>query len=118
LADLLVALRGGLGGASAADRERSIFHDEQIDGPLPQRVRTFVLATDTERPTVVARVSGLENVDVVNAEDVPDPQGVPDAEGGVPRVAPAVTSWRVEQQFAILAVRFEMAAVYLKLVRG
>lgn len=118
LADLLVAISGGLGGASTADRERSIFHDEQIDGPLPQRFRAFVLATDTERPVVVARVTGFEDVDVVNAEDVPEPQGVSDGEGDTPQVAAAVTSWRLEQQVAILAVRLEMAAVYLKLVRG
>jgi hypothetical protein len=72
LADALVAVKGGMGGESGVDREKSIFHDEQIDGPLPRRVRTFVLATDAERPVVAARVGGLDDVVVINAEDVPD----------------------------------------------
>ncbi|OBG18918.1 TobH protein [Mycolicibacterium celeriflavum] len=112
LADALVALRGGMGGTSAADRERSIFHDEQIDGPLPPRVRTFVLTTEAERPTVVARAADLDDVDVISAQDVPElPEGaaVPDATSA---------AGRLEQQLAMLAVRLEMTAVYLKLVRG
>jgi hypothetical protein len=54
-------------------------------------------------------VAGFDDVDVVGAEDVPDlPEGGP-ARSGVQRS---------EQQLAILAVRLEMAAVYLRLVRG
>ena len=115
LADAAVALRGGMGEASAADREQSIFHDEQIDGPLPPRVRTFVLATDAERAVVGARVAGLDSVDVIHAEDVPeavdvsDPDRLPATPGG---------PGRLEEQLAMLAVRMEMTAVYLKLVRG
>jgi hypothetical protein len=73
-------------------------------------VRTFVLSTDAERPVVVARISGLHDVDVINAEDVPDPSDAPAA------AAPA--NGRPEQQLAMLAVRLEMTAVYLRLVRG
>jgi hypothetical protein len=109
LADALVALHGGMGGSSGATE--SIFHDEQIDGPLPARVRTFVLATDAERPVVVARVSGLDDVDVINAEDVPVVSDEPAA--AVPPVP-----GRPEQQLAMLAVRLEMTATYLRLVRG
>jgi hypothetical protein len=120
LGDALVALRGGLGSATGLAPEQSIFHDEQIDGPLPRRLRTFVLATDAERPVVLARISGLEDVDVVNAEDVPDPTGfsaVSDADR--PPVADAVPApGRPERELAMLAVRWEMTAVYLKLVRG
>jgi hypothetical protein len=115
LADALVALRGGIGdptGRSGADREESIFHDEQIDGPLPRRVRIFVLATDAERPVVAARVSGLDGVDVINADDVPEGLGMVDTPAAV--AAPG----RPEQQLATLAVRLEMAATYLRLVRG
>ena len=46
LSDVVVALRTGLGGQSDADRETALFHDEEIDGPLPARVRTFVLTLD------------------------------------------------------------------------
>ncbi|HYZ68010.1 MAG TPA: TobH protein [Mycobacterium sp.] len=111
LGDALVALHGGMSSESGVDREQSIFHDEQIDGPLPQRVRTFVLATDAERPVVVARVSGLDDVDVINAEDVPELTDAPEA-------AVADATGRPEQQLAMLAVRLEMTAVYLRLVRG
>jgi hypothetical protein len=114
LADALVALHGGMGGESGPDHEKSIFHDEQIDGPLSRRVRTFVLATDAERPVVLARVSGLDDVDVINAEDVPDTLGMVDAPVGAETPAPG----RPEQQLAMLAVRLEMTATYLRLVRG
>lgn len=104
LADVLAALRTGMAG-SAADRDRSLFHDEQIDGPLPAAVRTLVLTATDERPVVAARVTGFDDVEVVNAEDVPD--------------APVRTGGSgLEQQLAMLAVRLEMTAVYLRLVRG
>ena len=114
LADALVALHGGMGGESGPDHEKSIFHDEQIDGPLSRRVRTFVLATDAERPVVLARVSGLDDVDVINAEDVPDTLGMVEA----PVAAATPEPGRPEQQLAMLAVRLEMTATYLRLVRG
>jgi hypothetical protein len=114
LADALVALRSGLG-AAAVDPDVSIFHDEQIDGPLPSRVRTFVLATDAERSAVTARVGGLDGVDMINADDVPEAPG--DGEG-MASPSTSSTPGRPEQQLAILAVRWEMTAVYLKLVRG
>lgn len=107
LSDVLVALRdraaGGLGGNSF---EASLFHDEQFDGPLPERLRVLALTLHDERAVVAARVAGLANVDVVSSEDVPDPGSAPVGVGGV------------EQQLAVLAVRLEMAAVYLRLVRG
>ena len=106
LADAIVALRTGMGGQSEADRDAALFHDDEIDGPLPERVRTFVLTLDAERAVVAARVAGLDDVDIVGAEDVPD---VPES---------PVRSGRPEQQLAMLAVRLEMAATYLRLVRG
>jgi hypothetical protein len=117
LADAAVALRNGMGAASAADREQSIFHDEQIDGPVAPRVRTFVLATDAERAVIAARVAGLDGVDVVNAGDVPEAFDISDLER-TPPVAAARGPGRLEEQLALLAVRMEMTAVYLKLVRG
>jgi hypothetical protein len=60
---------------------------------------------------VVARVSGLDDVDVINAEDVPQVADEPAA-----AVTPA--TGRPEQQLAMLAVRLEMTATYLRLVRG
>jgi hypothetical protein len=101
-----------MGSRSGVDPQRSIFHDEQIDGPLPRRSRTFVLATDAERPVVIARVAGLDDdIDVINAEDVPEVSDAPEA-------AVAPVTGRPEQQLAMLAVRLEMTATYLRLVRG
>jgi hypothetical protein len=104
IADVLVALRSGMM-RGAGDRKASLFHDEEIDGPLPARRRTIVLAADEERPQVVTRLSGFDDMHVTSARDVPD------------IVAPPPTG-RPENQLATLAVRLEMAAVYLKLVRG
>lgn len=106
LADAIVALRTGFGAPSDVGREAAIFHDDHIDGPLPERGRTLVLTLDTERAVVAARVAGLDGVDIVGAEDVPDVTDSP------------VQSGRPEQQLAMLAVRLEMAATYLRLVRG
>jgi len=94
-----------MGAEPGADYETALFHDEQIDGPRPTRPRTFVLATDAVRPMVLARVAGLEDVDVIAAEDVPD-------------VKVPLASGHPEQQLAMMAVRLEMTATYLRLARG
>jgi hypothetical protein len=106
LADAIVALRTGLGAQSEADREAALFHDDEIDGPQPERVRTIALTLDAERAVVAARVARLADVDIVGAEDVPDAGESP------------VQLGRPEQQLAMLAVRLEMAATYLRLARG
>jgi hypothetical protein len=106
LADAIVALRTGFGAQSDADREATMFHDDDLDGPLPERARTIALALHAERAVVTARVAGLDDVDIVGAEDVPDVGESPVGMGGP------------EQQLAMLAVRLEMAATYLRLARG
>jgi hypothetical protein len=108
LTDALVALRTGAE-AGFADPAEALFHDEQIDGPLAERLRVLALTLDAERTVVSPRVAHLDDVDIVGAEDVPD---ISD-DSPVP-----IGSQRAEQQLAILAVRLEMAAVYLRLVRG
>ena len=114
LADVLVALGLGFGRGSG---EASIFHDEEIDGPLPQRARTIVLTSDADRPAVSARLAGFDDVSVVNANDVPEL-----VTGGVVEEAPGSAvmpgTSRPEQQLALMAVRLEMAAVYQRLIRG
>lgn len=104
VSDALAALRGGIASGSS-DYESSLFHDEEIDGPLPARVRTVVLAMDEDRPALLSMLSGYDDVDLVSANDVPD------------LVTPR-PSGRPEQQLAMLAVRLEMTAVYLRLARG
>ena len=118
LADAVVALGAAAesgSGVSAASSVDALFHDEEIDGPLPERLRVLALTLAEERTVVAARVAGLNDVDLIAAEDVPDAPG--DSAGSAAVPTPA-GSGRAEQQLALLAVRLEMAAVYLRLVRG
>ena len=71
-----------------------------------------MLTTYAERSVVVARLTGLDHVDVIGAVDVPDI-----SDGSATPQTP-VWAGRPVQQFAMLAVRLEMTAVYLRLVRG
>lgn len=118
LADAVVALREPDPGGAAPTSVDALFHDEEIDGPLPQRPRVLALAFAGDRTVVAARVAGLDEVYLVTAEDVPEAPGGAGGSGGlVGAVAPGGAD-RPEQQLAVLAVRLEMAAVYLRLVRG
>ncbi|MGO9506811.1 MAG: TobH protein [Mycobacterium sp.] len=124
LADAVVALReaseagGFAGGPSSVD---ALFHDEEIDGPLPDRLRVLALTLSDERTVLAARVAGLDDVYLVAAEDVPElpdtPGDLTSLTGATPLSAPGGARG-AEQQLAVLAVRLEMAAVYLRLVRG
>jgi hypothetical protein len=108
LADALVALRTA-GNSGFVDSVDALFHDEEIDGPIAERLRVLALTLDAERTVVASRVAAVDDIDLVGAEDVPDG----------PDVSPAALgAQRAEQQLAILAVRLEMSAVYLRLVRG
>ncbi|UQX12382.1 TobH protein [Candidatus Mycobacterium methanotrophicum] len=108
LADALAALRA-IAQSKSLDPEEAFFHDEQIDGPVAERLRVLALTLDAERSVVASRAVRLDDLDIVGAEDVSDVSDVRSAPVGVQRA---------EQQLAILAVRLEMAAVYLRLVRG
>lgn len=116
LADAVVALRApdGLGDTSSVD---ALFHDEQIDGPLPERLRVLALALSAERTVVSARVAGFDDVSLVTAEDVPDLPD-PSDQAGTAASGASAGAGSAEQQLAVLAVRLEMAAVYMRLVRG
>jgi hypothetical protein len=108
LTDALIALRAGAG-SRFADSTDALFHDEEIDGPITDRLRVLALTLDAERTVVASRIAQFDDVDIVGAEDVPD---LLDGRRALPGTQ------QVEQQLAILAVRLEMAAVYLRLVRG
>lgn len=120
LNDALVAIGTGWGRDSTGRDVPSIFHDEEIDGPLPQRTCTIVLTTDAERPAVTARLVGFDDVYVVNSNEVPDSTDeIASAQGqAILGSAQSSGNRRPEQQLALLAVRIEMAAVYQKLIRG
>lgn len=118
LSDVLVAMRGGLGaaiGGSALSYEDTLFHDEEIDGPLPDRLRVLVVALASERELLSPRVAGYDGFSLVDVEDVPDAVSTTD---GVQTISSPVLAGRPEQQLALLALRLEMAAVYLRLARG
>jgi hypothetical protein len=128
VADAVVALRDAIqegmesgAGPSSVD---ALFHDEEIDGPLPDRLRVLALTLADERTVLAARVAGLDDVYLVAAEDVPELPDTPadltsltGLTGLTPLSGPGGAR-RAEQQLAVLAVRLEMAAVYLRLVRG
>ena len=103
LADAMVAVRRDAA-RQFADPVDALFHDDEIDGPLPARPRVLALALADERLMLAARLEGFDDVDLVGAEDVGE--------------AGAVRAGSTEQQLAMLAVRFEMAAVYLSLAGG
>ena len=105
LADAMVALRHG-SAAGFSDPVDSLFHDEEIDGPLPTRPRVLALTLDAERPVLAARIAGMDGVDLVGVEDVGEAGSVPESNSST------------AQQLATLAVRLEMAAVYLRLAGG
>lgn len=115
LADAVSALRArSAGGNDDAD----IFHDEQIDGPALDRLRVLALTLAAERTVVAARINGLGDVDLVAAGDVPVAPGA-SAETANPTQGPPPSGpGRAEQQLAVLAVRLEMAAAYVRLLRG
>lgn len=103
LSDALIALRAA---TLFADPVDALFHDEHLDGPMPGRRRVLALALADERPVLAARIAGIDDVQLVGAEDVGEAGSAPAAGG------------RAEQQLATLAVRLEMAAVYLRLAGG
>ena len=76
----------------------------QLQPSSSPRLRVLVLTLNAERAIVAARTSGFEDVNLVGAEDISDPSAT--GIGGV------------DQQLGVLAVRLEMAAIYLRLVRG
>ncbi len=106
LADAVAALRTGVLAGRAPDTAAALFHDEELDGPLPGRPRVLALALAGERQLVAARTAGFDDVDVLSCADVGDAGSVPVTGGGD------------AQQLAVLALRMEMAAVYLRLAGG
>jgi hypothetical protein len=103
----MVALRSGFGSSTGfTDPAEALFHDEEIDGPRPTRVRVLALTLAAERQVLAARVAGIDDLDLVGAEDVGDSGSIPPSGA------------RAEQQLATLALRLEMSAVYLRLAGG
>ncbi|MEB3019972.1 TobH protein [[Mycobacterium] crassicus] len=113
LADAVSVLRD-----RAAKGAADLFHDEQIDGPAGDRLRILALTLAAERTVVAARTSGLHDVDLVGAGDVPMGPGAPEGPAEPVGVPESTGPARIEQQLAVLAVRLEMAAAYVRILRG
>ncbi len=113
LADAVLALRAARDTNDGAVDD--LFHDEEIDGPRPERLRVLALTLSAEQTVVAARTAGLDDVYLLAAEDVPDGPGGSAGSTVAPALGGAISA---EQQLAVLAVRLEMAAVYMRLVRG
>ena len=115
LTDAVTALRVASAHGDTASSVDALFHDEELDGPLPEHLQVLALTLGDEKTVVAARVAGLHDVHLIAAEDVPE---VPGGSGGSAPLPATTGAGRAEQQLAILAVRLEMAAVYMRLVRG
>ncbi|MBF6327182.1 tobH protein [Nocardia transvalensis] len=109
-----------------------LFHDEQLDGPAPvDRVRVFVVSAETDqvaagrRLAVFGASAGLVDADLVNVD-----VGLMSTEATVPRDPETLVSETVPEQqpgpgrggeleqLAVLILRLEMAAAYLRLLGG
>lgn len=103
-----------------------LFHDEELDGPVQvERIRVFVLSADADQAAARRRIavfggtgSSLVDADLVNAELDLLHTGLIDP--SVPAPArpeePVPGSGGELEQLAVLAVRLEMAAAYLRLI--
>ncbi|WP_043656470.1 hypothetical protein [Nocardia thailandica] len=110
-------------GTAAPDFD-PLFHDEELDGPAPvERVRVFALSTAADRSATRRRLAvfggaggGLVDADLVHTEsDALPAEGAPSPEGA--SAAAAGGGGEIEQ-LAVLALRLEMAAAYLRLTAG
>ncbi|WP_069163978.1 tobH protein [Nocardia altamirensis] len=103
-----------------------LFHDEELDGPVPvERIRVFVVSADADQAAARRRIavfggggSSLVDADLVNAELDLLHTGLVDPSVPVPprQEEPAPGTGGELEQLAVLAVRLEMAAAYLRLI--
>lgn len=103
-----------------------LFHDEELDGPAPvERMRVFVLSADRDRAAARRRIAvfggegaSLVDADLVNADvdllhtEMTDPAAP--AQTHAEETGPA--NGTELEQLAVLALRLEMAAAYLRLI--
>ncbi|WP_431952542.1 tobH protein [Nocardia lijiangensis] len=104
-----------------------LFHDEELDGPAPvERIRVFVLSADRDQAAARRRVavfggggSGLVDADLVSADVDLLQNSLTDPAAPAPaRTEESGASGRGTEleQLAVLALRLEMAAAYLRLI--
>lgn len=104
-----------------------LFHDEQLDGPPPvDRSRVFVISADADQVAARRRIAvfgsdaGIVDADLVDVdvELMRSEASVPrDGGTGAPQSPTAGRGSELEQ-LAVLVLRLEMAAAYLRLLSG
>ncbi|ERG69129.1 hypothetical protein HMPREF9336_04273 [Segniliparus rugosus ATCC BAA-974] len=106
--DLATALVAGERLASVAlTGEAALFHDPELDGPLPAAPRVFALASAQSRWDVEAQLRRLPDAELVMAEaSTAEPSA---------RRFPRQEEFADLPQFAVLAQRLALASVYLRL---
>ncbi|QBS41035.1 tobH protein [Nocardia sp. CS682] len=103
-----------------------MFHDEELDGPMQvERMRVFVLSIDPDQSAARRRIavfggtgSSLVDADLVSAELDLLHTGLTDPSLPTPPrpEEPAPGAGGELEQLAVLALRLEMAAAYLRLI--
>lgn len=121
LADVLAS--AGLLDAAVVDAPPGydpIFHDEELDGPAPiAPARIFVLATTRSSGQARRRMAALPDAELMTSAEEIDELGTGSREMTGRTVSGPALGERIDvEQLAVLAVRLEMAAVYLRLIGG
>ncbi|MBF6174598.1 tobH protein [Nocardia blacklockiae] len=101
-----------------------MFHDEQLDGPAPvERVRIFVVSSDTDQVAARRRLAtfgasaGLVDADLVNVDaELASTEAAAPREPEAAGPPPAAGRGTELEQLAVLVLRLEMAAAYLRLL--
>lgn len=107
--------------AEAAPDYDPLFHDEQLDGPPPvEKKRVFLCSTDSDIPAARRKLAvfagaggGTVDADLITAELEVVPPGPAPAEP-----APPGPPGNELTRLAVLVLRWEMAAAYLRLIGG
>uniref|UniRef100_UPI003D770DB9 tobH protein n=1 Tax=Nocardia carnea TaxID=37328 RepID=UPI003D770DB9 len=111
--------------AAAPDYD-PLFHDEQLDGPPPvEKKRVFLCSTDSDTAALRRKLAlfggagaGTVDADLVTADIETAPADPSRAETGEPAPEPAPRLGGELERLAVLALRWEMTAAYLRLIGG
>ncbi|MFC4375297.1 tobH protein [Nocardia halotolerans] len=130
LADTVASVgRLAASAGSAAPGFDPLFHDEELDGPAPvDRVRVLALSVHPDRATARRKLAvfegagaGLVDADLVHADvdllqtQLAEPGTAPAAESAAADSAAGGGHGSELVQLAVLALRLDMAAAYLRL---
>ncbi|MGW1743815.1 tobH protein [Nocardia sp. NPDC001965] len=110
---------------TAAPDYDPLFHDEQLDGPPPvEKKRIFVCSTESDILTARRKIAvfggaggGTVDADLVTADLESTPTDPAPAGSPVPEPVPVPIGGEMER-LAVLALRWEMTAAYLRLIGG